>query len=111
MSRVGQPDRAWLRPFEQARHPLVGYAADYPVGHDTGRHAHPRAQLLYAIAGVMRVETDGALFVVPPGTGLWVPPSVSHAVHMPTGLRMRALFLREEVARAGPDTVSVIGVS
>lgn len=111
MSSVGQVDRAWLRPFEQAAHPLVGYAADYPAGHDTGRHVHPRAQLLHSIAGVMRVETDDVLFIVPPGTGLWVPVEVPHAVRMPAGLRMRALFLREDVARAGPDTVAVIAVS
>ena len=53
------PDRARLRPFEQAPRPLVGYAFDYAAGHDTGWHQHPRAQLLYAIAGVMRVVTAG----------------------------------------------------
>jgi AraC-like DNA-binding protein/quercetin dioxygenase-like cupin family protein len=111
MSPNGQPDRTWLRPFEQARHRLVGYAADYPAGHNTGRHTHPRAQLLYAIAGVMRVETDDALYIVPPTTGLWVPAHMPHAVHMPDSLRMRALFLQESVARAGPATVAVIAVS
>jgi AraC-like DNA-binding protein len=89
----------------------VGYAADYPAGHYTGRHLHPRAQLLYAIAGVMRVETDNSLFIVPPCAGLWVPPRVPHAVRMPDNVRMRALFLREEVARAGPDAVAVVAVS
>jgi AraC-like DNA-binding protein len=100
-----------LRPFEQASHRLVGYAADYPAGHDTGRHTHPRAQLLYAIAGVMRVQTDDALYIVPPTTGLWLPARVPHAVQMPDSLRMRALFLRESVARSGPGAVTVIAVS
>src|SRR5580698_9263598 len=62
-----------LRPFERAPRPMVGYAVDYPDGHSTGRHSHPRAQLLFATAGVMRVATDRALFVIPAGTGLWVP--------------------------------------
>ena len=43
------------------------------AGHETGLHRHPRAQLLFATAGVMRVTTEAALFTVPPGTGLWVP--------------------------------------
>ena len=74
MSQTGQaPDRSWLRPFEDAPRPLVGYPFDYAVGHDTGWHQHPRAQLLYAISGVMRVVTPSALFIVPPGTGLWLP--------------------------------------
>ena len=42
-------------------------------GHETGLHRHPRAQLLFATAGVMRITTEAALFTVPPGTGLWVP--------------------------------------
>jgi AraC-like DNA-binding protein/quercetin dioxygenase-like cupin family protein len=111
MSRIGQQDRSWLRPFEQARHRLVGYAVDYPAGHYTGRHPHPRAQLLYAISGVMRVETDTALYIVPPTNALWLPTQVPHAVRMPDSLRMRALFLRESAARLGPDAVAVITVS
>ncbi len=111
MSHTGQPDRSRLRPFEQAPRPLVGYAFDYAVGHDTGWHQHPRAQLLYAVAGVMRVVTQAALFIVPPGTGLWMPAQTRHVTRMPAGLRMRALFLREDAARAGPDTVTVVAVS
>jgi AraC-like DNA-binding protein len=90
---------------------MVGYASDYPAGHNTGRHAHPRAQLLHATDGVMRVATDHALFIVPPGAGLWVPAHEPHAVTMPAGLRMRALFLRADAARAGPVAVTVIAVS
>ena len=76
LSRTGQ---ARLRPFEQAPRPMAGYAHDYAPGHETGLHRHPRAQLLFATAGVMRVETEAALFTVPPGTGLWVPADTLHA--------------------------------
>lgn len=100
-----------MRPFEQAPRPLVGYAFDYAVGHDTGWHQHPRAQLLFATTGVMRVVTPAALFIVPPGTGLWMPAQIPHVTCIPAGLRMRALFLREDAARAGPDAVTVVAVS
>ena len=60
-------DVSRLRPFEEAPRPLVGYAYDYAVAHDTGWHQHPRAQLLHATSGVMRVATQAALFIVPPG--------------------------------------------
>lgn len=112
MSQIGQPfDRTHLRPFEHAPRPLVGYAFDYAAGHDTGWHQHPRAQLLYATAGVMRVVTASALFIVPPGTGLWMPAGTRHITRMPAGLRMRALFLRDDAARAGPSEVTVVAVS
>src|SRR5271166_4226909 len=69
MSQIGQPSTPQpshprLRPFEQAPRPLVGYAHDYPDGHHTGRHQHPRAQLLYATTGLMRIETDDAHYAV-----------------------------------------------
>ena len=100
-----------LRPFEEAPRPLVGYAYDYRTAHDTGWHEHPRAQLLHATSGVMRVATQSALFIVPPGTGLWMPAETLHVTRMPTGLAMRGLFLREDAAKAGPDTVTVVAIS
>ena len=103
--------RRRLRPFEQAPRPLVGYAIDYNAGNDTGWHQHPRAQLLHAIEGVLRVETEAAQFVLPPGTGLWMPARTLHVTRMPPGLRMRALFLREDAARAGPGEVTVVAIS
>ncbi len=103
--------RTRLRPFEQAPRPLVGYAIDYEAGDDTGWHQHPRAQLLHATEGVMRIETETAQFVVPPGIGLWMPARTRHVTRMPAGLRMRALFLRADAAQAGPAEVTVIAIS
>jgi AraC-like DNA-binding protein len=103
--------RRRLRPFERAPRPLVGYAIDYDAGFETGWHRHPRAQLLHAIEGVMRVETEAAQFVVPPGTGLWMPADTPHVTRMPPGLRMRALFLRADAARAGPGAIMVVAIS
>lgn len=108
LSRDGQ---SRLQPFEQAPRPMVGYAGDYDSGHETGLHHHARAQLLFAIAGVMRITTEVALFTIPPGTGLWVPADTLHAVRMDGVVQMRALFLRADAAARGPEAVTVIAVS
>ena len=108
LSRTGQ---SRLRQFEEAPRPMVGYANDYVPGHRTGLHRHPRAQLLFAVAGVMRITTEAALFVVPPGTGLWVPADTLHGVQMDGVVRMRALFLRADAAASGPSAVTVIAAS
>ncbi|HEX2940622.1 MAG TPA: helix-turn-helix transcriptional regulator [Rhodopila sp.] len=100
-----------LRPFEQAPRPVTGYAHDYLSGYDTGLHRHPRAELLFATTGVMRITTDAAWFIVPPGTGLWVPADTLHAVRMDGDVAMRALFLRPDAAGSGPAAVTVIAVS
>ncbi len=108
LSRDGQRR---LQPFEQAPRPMAGYSHDYVAGHETGLHRHPRAQLLFAIAGVMRIATEAALFTIPPGTGLWVPAGTLHGVRMDGAVRMRALFLRADAAASGPALTTVIAVS
>jgi AraC-like DNA-binding protein len=108
LSRTGQ---SRLQPFEQAPRPMAGYSGDYAAGHETGLHRHPRAQLLFATAGVMRVTTEAALFTVPPGTGLWVPADTLHGVRMDGVVQMRALFLRADAAASGPAVATVIAVS
>jgi AraC-like DNA-binding protein len=108
---LSQDGQARLRPFEQAPRPMAGYAHNYVSGHETGLHRHPRAQLLFATAGVMRVTTEAALFTVPPGTGLWVPADTLHAVRMDGAVQMRALFLRADAAASGPAVTTVIAVS
>lgn len=91
--------------------PLAGYAHDYRQGHETGLHQHRRAQLLYATAGAMRVETEAAHYVVPAGRALWLPGGRPHAVRMQDAVAMRSLFLRDDAARAGPRDTTVMVVS
>jgi len=103
--------QAAIRPFETAPRPLVGFAMDYPAGLSTGQHAHPRAQLPYAVSGVMRIDTPEAAYLVPPSTALFLPADALHAVRMDGPVAMRELFLREDAAtRAGTGT-AVITVS
>lgn len=98
-------------PFERARRPIVGFACDYGSGTSSGFHSHARAQLLYAISGVMRVETSDANFVIPPTTALFLPADAQHAVSMDGPVAMRELFLREDAAAKIGSEPKVIAVS
>ena len=66
--------------------------------------------VLYATLGVMRVETEAAGFVVPPGRALWVPAGRPHAVSMQGGVAMRALFVRRDAAASGPAATTISNV-
>jgi AraC-like DNA-binding protein len=112
MSPLGQMD-APLRdiPADAVDRPLAAFQRDYADGEGVPRHAHQRAQLLYATRGVMRIATDAAQFVVPPGRALWMPAAVPHVTGMQGAVAMRALFLRADAARAGPAAVAVLAVS
>lgn len=103
--------QAEILPFETAPRPIVGFACDYPSGLSSGFHAHPRAQLLYATSGVMRVETPGSSYVVPPTTALFLPADAQHAIRMDGPVAMRALFLREDAATRVSRQSKVIAVS
>lgn len=115
METTGQflsPTRqAEILPFETARRSVVGYACDYPSGLSSGFHSHPRAQLLYAISGVMRVETLASNYVVPPTTALFLPAAAQHCVSMDGPVAMRGLFLREDAATRAGEEPKVVAVS
>ncbi len=111
MSQTRQaPLRADL-PQDGVDRPLAAFARDYADGEDVPRHSHERAQLLYATQGVMRIATDAAAFVVPPGHALWMPAGEPHRVATEGGVAMRALFLRADAARAGPAATTALAVS
>lgn len=115
MSPIGQtaplaPNQRTIA-HEHAPRNVVGYARDYEDGYATERHVHARAQLLYTLSGILRVTTDAASFAVPPGNGLFIPAGLPHAVRMDGPVAMRALFLREDAARAAPAGAAVIAIS
>src|SRR5262245_6334474 len=103
--------QAEILPFETAPRPIVGFACDYPSGLSSGMHSHPRAQLLYAISGVMRVDTSDANYLVPPTTGLFLPADAEHAITMHGPVAMRALFMREDAATRVAKSPKVIFIS
>ncbi|TDH62529.1 helix-turn-helix domain-containing protein [Dankookia rubra] len=103
-------------PQDAVDRPLVGFTRDYADGEAVPRHSHERVQLLYATRGIMRITTDAAGFVVPPGRALWLPAAVPHVTAMQGPVAMRALFLRADAAQAvrmgaGPAGVTVLAVS
>jgi len=55
---------------------VTAMAKEFPAGAQTGSHSHPRAQLIYAIEGVMRVTTPSGFWALPPLRALWVPAGV-----------------------------------
>jgi AraC-like DNA-binding protein len=112
-SRHSEPQPAPRRdlPQDEVDRPLAAFARDYAEGEGVPRHAHDRAQLLWATRGTMRIATDAAGFVVPPGHALWMPAREPHRVATEGGVAMRALFLRADAAAAGPGEATVLAVS
>ena len=77
-----EPDPAH-HPADAALLPIVGDVWDHPGPRQVPRHSHSRGQLIYPERGSVSVETDEALFVVPPHRAVWVPPAMPHAASYP----------------------------
>ena len=91
-------------------HPVTAKARNYRGG-ETSMHSHPRAQLIYAGSGVMRVETESGCWVVPPVRGVWIPANTTHSVIMLGPVEMRTLYIRTDAAPGLPENCCLLEVS
>jgi AraC-like DNA-binding protein len=73
--------------------PLFGLAEDRGTDEPIPPHHHDSAQLIHASHGVMTVETDDGLWVVPPARAVWVPAFVTHSIAMSGTVRLKTLYL------------------
>lgn len=92
---------------------VSGIAADFKDGERLARHRHRRAQLVYAVEGVMTVKTETGLWVVPPLRAVWLPPGVAHSIRMTGRVRMRTVYFDPDILEraATPVRCCVLTVS
>jgi AraC-like DNA-binding protein len=67
-------------------------AATYYGGFHIKPHRHHWGQLIYAAAGVLRVRSGAAMWIVPPARAVWVPAGVEHEIHGLGDFAMRTLY-------------------
>ena len=90
--------------------PVQPLARTYPRGLFIEPHEHDWGQLLYAMSGVMWVETPHEALVVPPQRAVWLPPGVSHGIRVVSDLQMRNIYLRPSLAATLDPSVQVLQV-
>jgi len=91
--------------------PVQPLARTYGRGHFTEPHDHEWGQVLYAVSGVMWVETPQEALVVPPQRAVWLPPGVPHAIRVVSDLQMRNIYLRPALAATLDAEVRVLEVN
>ncbi len=90
--------------------PIAATATDYAPGDTTEWHSHPRAQLLYGVSGVMTVNTEVGIWILPPERAVWVPEEIEHKVDTASGVHIRSLFVTADAARNMPKECCVLTV-
>lgn len=77
--------------------PVVGMSDHYEAGYVDAFHSHERAQLSYALSGVMSVVTDESTFVLPPNRAIWIPAGTRHQVSCRGKVELNLLYIDPEL--------------
>ena len=91
--------------------PIVGMVKEIESGYVIQRHQHIRSQLLYASSGVMTVETDIGIWIVPPLRAVWIPAYTHHQILASGHVSMRTLYLHAEIDTGLPERCCVISIT
>ncbi|MET4635375.1 AraC family transcriptional regulator [Kaistia defluvii] len=60
-------------------------------------HQHRKGQLVVALQGGVMCRAHGGLWMVPPGSGVWIPGNVLHSNHVTANGRICLLFVAPSV--------------
>ncbi len=75
------------------------------------RHQHRKAQLLYAVRGIINCEVEDGVWIVPPLCAIWIPAGVSHAARGSGGTECYCLFVEPSATPGLPQNCCSLGVS
>ncbi|CDG82189.1 AraC family transcriptional regulator [Janthinobacterium agaricidamnosum] len=97
--------------YQRIPRAVVAMPREYDYLHHTAPHTHERAQLLYAVEGVMRVNTELGVWILPPRRALLIAPGVEHGQVMLSKVSMRTLYIDAASAASFGSGCKVIEVS
>ncbi|MBI3843876.1 MAG: helix-turn-helix transcriptional regulator [Planctomycetes bacterium] len=98
-------------PISPRRFQVLTLAFEFASGHVIPFHEHDWHQLVYAIKGVMTVETFAGLWIVPPHRALWMPAATQHSIRISGAASMRTLYFWPRLSTSFPNVCRVIAVS
>jgi len=99
------------RDFQDLDQTVAAMAKSCPAGFQIPPHSHKRDQLLYAVAGTMRIRTASDAWIVPPDRALYVPAKVVHSLAMREPVEMRTLYIARRRGLSLPNTPVVLVVT
>jgi len=73
-------------------------------------HSHPWSQLSYSCIGVMHIETDAGVFVIPPEQALWIPAGTTHQHFCKNKVSYRSLYIDSILSKVLGDKVRPLTV-
>ena len=106
-----KPQRELLVEVDEWTWEVGSRATDYPSDWFIEPHSHTKHQLIYAIKGLMIVESGNECWTVPPSRGVWMPCGQVHAIRCVGDVKMRSVFVRIDAATGLPLQSKAISIS
>ncbi|MEN3748433.1 helix-turn-helix transcriptional regulator [Sphingomonas sp. HF-S3] len=102
----------WMEPDEVPR-PIVAFGAEMSDigGFELDFHRHAKGQLLLVQRGALSCEVEGGLWIVPPGSALWIPGGALHAIRATGALKGYNAFIGFDVAVGLPQACRTVSVT
>ena len=101
----------FLQEIDEGAWAVISSATDYPENWFIPPHSHEKHQLIYAIKGLMIVESGNECWTVPPSRGVWMPCGQVHAIRCVGDVKMRSVFVRIDAATGLPLQSKAISIS
>lgn len=98
------------RYYETLPRPIVPLTREYEGMTQIISHRHAWSQLAYSCAGVMHIETDEGMFVLPPEQALWIPPNVRHQHFCKNKVSYRSLHIDAKLSETLGDKVRPLSI-
>jgi AraC-like DNA-binding protein len=112
MTKAGTKHDDYFEPDDVPR-PVVAVGKYLLSGDfELAPHQHRKAQLIYMARGVLTCEISRGLWIVAPGSALWIPGNEVHSIKGMGPLETYCLFVDEAASAAGlPEICCTLSVS
>ncbi len=79
--------------YSSLTRPVAPLSNEFKAMTQITSHNHPWSQLAYSCSGIMHIETDSGIFVIPPEQALWIPPNMRHQHFCKNKVSYRSLHI------------------
>ena len=98
------------RVYPELPRPIVSTSAEFEAMTQVVSHCHPWSQLSYSSRGVIHVETNAGMFVIPPEQALWLPAKTQHQQFCKSSVSNRSLYIDRFLSKEVGDSVRTLTV-
>ncbi|MGY4625706.1 AraC family transcriptional regulator [Bradyrhizobium sp. USDA 4486] len=74
-------------------------------------HAHRKDELVLALRGIVRLEAEHGVWIVPPRCAVWIPGNVPHGVSIAGDVEMYCLFIEPDAMPMLPRHCCALSIS